>query len=75
MTIDAAWQVFEEDNRGSIENGKIADFAILNRNPLDTSVDLNQMQVEKTIRHGKLCYDSGSAVTSRHGAKIQTPPE
>ncbi len=47
MTIDAAWQIFEEDQRGSIENGKIADFAILNRNPLQASVDLNQIQVEK----------------------------
>jgi predicted amidohydrolase YtcJ len=68
MTIDAAWQIFEEDQRGSIENGKIADFAILNRNPLEASVDLNQIQVEKTIRHGKLCYDSSRAIKSGHGA-------
>ncbi len=60
MTIDAAWQIFEEDQRGSIENGKIADFAIINRNPLQASVDLNQIQVEKTIRRGKLCYDLSS---------------
>jgi predicted amidohydrolase YtcJ len=26
MTIDAAWQVFEDSKRGSIENGKLADW-------------------------------------------------
>ncbi|WP_354685677.1 amidohydrolase family protein [Cupriavidus necator] len=29
VTIDAAWQAFEEDSRGSMEQGRLADFAIL----------------------------------------------
>ena len=29
ITIDAAWQVFQEDNRGSLEAGKFADFVVL----------------------------------------------
>jgi predicted amidohydrolase YtcJ len=33
MTIDASWQVFEEDRRGSLEPGKFADFVILEKNP------------------------------------------
>ncbi len=33
VTIDAAWQMFEEGERGSIEVGKAADFALLSANP------------------------------------------
>ena len=35
VTIDAAWQVFQEDNRGSLEPGKYADLVVLSGNPLD----------------------------------------
>jgi len=36
QTIDAAWQVFQEDKSGSIEVEKIVYFAVLNRNPGDS---------------------------------------
>ncbi|HSP55677.1 MAG TPA: amidohydrolase, partial [Dehalococcoidia bacterium] len=35
VTIDAAWQLFAEERCGSIEVGKYADFAVLERNPLE----------------------------------------
>jgi hypothetical protein len=38
MTLDAAWQSFLEDSRGSIELGKLADFAIGAADPLDARV-------------------------------------
>lgn|GEM_PF-128901 len=32
VTIHAAWQIFEEDSRGSLSIGKLADFTILSQN-------------------------------------------
>ncbi len=32
VTFNAAWQIFEEDTRGSLEVGKLADFTIISQN-------------------------------------------
>ncbi|HUS55622.1 MAG TPA: amidohydrolase, partial [Thermohalobaculum sp.] len=45
-TIDAAWQVFQEHDRGSIETGKRADFAVLSDDPLTTAKPLKDIVVE-----------------------------
>ena len=55
-TIDAAWQVFEDHQRGSLEPGKLADFAILSDNPLTGSTPIKDIQVEETIRGGVSVY-------------------
>jgi len=34
VTINAAWQLFEDDQRGSITVGKAADFVLLSQNPI-----------------------------------------
>ncbi|MGB5838263.1 MAG: amidohydrolase [Albidovulum sp.] len=60
QTIDAAWQVFLEDMRGSIETGKIADFAILNQSPLGQGQDILDLQVLKTIRRGKTVFEKSA---------------
>ena len=53
MTIWPAWQHFEEDRKGSIEPGKLADLVVLSGDP--TAVDpetLDQLRVVETIKEG-----------------------
>jgi len=57
MTIWPAYQHFEEDNKGSIEVGKLADLVILSADP--TAVDpetIDQIKVLETIKEGKSIY-------------------
>ncbi len=59
MTIWPAWQHFEEDTKGLIEVGKLADFAILSADP--TAVDpetLADLKVVFTIKDGAVAYDA-----------------
>ncbi|WP_166418155.1 amidohydrolase [Cochlodiniinecator piscidefendens] len=53
QTIDAAWQVFQEDTRGSIEVGKVADFVVLSTDPRRDAARLQDVRVAATIRKGK----------------------
>ncbi len=55
VTIDAAWQLFAEDRVGSIEVGKQADFACVDRNPLAIDPDeLDALEVSSTWLAGRL---------------------
>jgi len=57
MTIWPAWQHFEEDTKGSIEVGKLADFVILDKDPTDVnSEELDQIKVMETIKEGKTIF-------------------
>lgn len=56
-TIDNAYILLDETNRGSIEAGKLADFAILEKDLLTCSDDeLREMQVRATYVGGKPVY-------------------
>lgn len=57
VTIDAAWQVFQEDNRGSIEPGKFADLVVLSADPVARPEALREIFVEKTLVGGVLLFD------------------
>jgi predicted amidohydrolase YtcJ len=58
VTIDAAWQDFQEDNRGSIETGKYADLVVLSANPLDNPEGIRDIKVLETIVGGKTVYSA-----------------
>ncbi len=61
QTIDAAWQVFLEDERGSLEPGKMADLAVLSQNPLLAPERLKEISVTRTYRCGKLVFERDKA--------------
>jgi predicted amidohydrolase YtcJ len=57
ITINAAYEIFEEDKKGSLKEGKVADLVILDANPLkiDTS-KIKKIIVSETIKNGKTIY-------------------
>lgn len=60
MTIDAAYQAFEEDRKGSLEPGKLADLVILSANPLEVEpMALRDIEVVETIKAGRSVWYAG----------------
>ena len=54
VTINAAYAYFEENDKGSIETGKLADFVVLKENPLKVEKHkLKDIQVTETIKEGE----------------------
>ncbi len=55
VTLGAAYLLMQDDKKGSIEAGKLADFTILDRNPLDVGSpdELKDIKVLGTVMGGK----------------------
>ena len=62
VTVNAAYQYFEEDRKGTIEVGKQADFVLLSANPLSVAKeDLLNIKVLQTVARGVTVFSAGSA--------------
>ena len=56
-TINGAYAAFEENIKGSITEGKLADMVILDRDPCAVDPeDLPNVQVDATILGGEIVY-------------------
>ncbi len=59
VTINAAYQYFEEDKKGSLKVGKLANLIIVDKNPLKIKIDdLKNIQILETIKEGKTLFKS-----------------
>jgi predicted amidohydrolase YtcJ len=57
LTIDTAWWYREDDKKGSLEVGKLADLVILDKDPLAVPPnDIKDVKVLETIKEGKTIY-------------------
>ena len=58
-TVGAAYASFEEDTKGSITQGKLADMVILNSDPIKSPPKrIKDIQVEMTIIGGKVVWEA-----------------
>jgi predicted amidohydrolase YtcJ len=59
VTINAAWQIGEDGDKGSLSPGKRADLVILDGNPLTVdAAKIHSIKVVATIKDGKTIYGS-----------------
>lgn len=56
VTLDAAYQHFEDHEKGSLEPGKLADLVILSRSPLDDPEHIDEIDVVETIIGGETVW-------------------
>ena len=59
LTIDGAYLAFEENIKGSVEVGKLADFVSISTDPYELErTALRDLEVEMTIIGGEVVYES-----------------
>lgn len=58
-TVNGAYSSFEEDSKGSIIRGKLADLVILDKSPFEVDPDnLKKIKIVRTILGGKTIYEA-----------------
>ncbi|WP_374531259.1 amidohydrolase [Novosphingobium sp.] len=57
LTTGPAWQIFEENRKGRLHAGLLADFVVLDRNPLTTPLDqIRGIKVIETVKEGQTVW-------------------
>ena len=57
ITRNGAYQYGEEDRKGTLEAGKLADLVVLDRNPMRVDpTDIRDIRVMETIKEGDTVY-------------------
>ena len=63
--MGSAFASFDEQIKGSITVGKLADFVVLNRDPLSVPPDeLKDIQVDITVIGGQIVHGRDAAVSN-----------
>lgn len=58
ITANGAFQYGEEDSKGTLEQGKLADMVVLDQNPLEVDpADIRSIAVLATIKEGQMVYE------------------
>lgn len=61
VTIESAYEAFEETTKGSLEPGKLADMVVLSANPLKVDpMTIKDIQVLETIKEGRTIWSADS---------------
>jgi predicted amidohydrolase YtcJ len=59
ITADAAWQIREEDRKGTLEVGKLADLVVLSDDPLAVDpMKIRDVQILETIKEDETIYSA-----------------
>ena len=62
MTLWPAWQHFEENDKGSLEVGKLADLVVLSEDPLRAApASLAAIEIVATYKEGRAVYRAGES--------------
>jgi hypothetical protein len=70
LTIDGAYQYFEEGRKGSIAAGKLADLVVLTANPMKLDAGaIKEISVTETIKEGKTVFKRETPAVAQSNAE------